>query len=304
MKEETMPNKNPNITSDELGSARRIGNFENQSPEWHEARKSGIGGSDVSAIVGVNPWSSAFTLWAKKTGRIEEQFEPSEAMEWGTRLESVILDKFTETVPDLTIIRDVGTWSHKDRAWQIANPDAIYVDDEGRYGIIEIKTARYEDDWMNGVPAYYRTQVLWYAQTFGFTGTIYVAVLFSGSKFKVYTVEVDPFEQAANLQAVEEFMTYIREDSQPDYDGALSTYNTIRELHPEIEDSEIELGELFTHYDLAIRDEKQATAHATEMKSRVLDALGKAKRGTFNGTVVVTRQARSGGTPYLVNKRA
>jgi hypothetical protein len=54
---------------------------------------------------------------------------------------------------------------------------------------------------------------------------------------------------------------------------------------------------------LAIHDEKQAVEHATEMRTRVLAAMGKAKRGLFDGQVVVTRQARNGGTPYLVNKR-
>lgn len=292
-----------NTLPDDLGTARRVGNFDNKAPEWHELRKTGIGGSDVSAIVGVNPWTSPFTLWAKKTGRIDDTFVPSEAAEWGTRLENVILDKFVEENPDLIIYRDVGTWRNNDRDFQLANPDGIYKNAAGDYGIIEIKTARYEDDWTDGVPAYYRTQVLWYNQTFGFTGKVYVVALFSGSKYRVFELEPDEFEQAGNLAAVETFLPYIVKDEQPDYDGALSTLNTIRELHPDIEDDEVELGELYFLYSVALNDEKQATSHSNEMKARVLDSLGKAKRGTFNGEVVVTRQSRSGGAPYLVNKK-
>jgi putative phage-type endonuclease len=293
-----------NTLPDELGTAVRVGNFDNKAPEWHDLRKTGIGGSDVSSIVGVNPWTSPFTLWAKKTGRIDDSFVPSEAAEWGTRLESVILDKFVEDNPELTVYRDVGTWRNVERSFQLANPDGIYKNAAGDYGIIEIKTSRFEDDWTDGVPAYYRTQVQWYSQTFGFTGTIYVVALFSGSKYKVYEVEPDDFEQASNLAAVESFLPYIEKDEQPDYDGALSTLNTIRELHPDIDpEAEVELGELYFLYSVAMNDEKQATAHSNEMKSRVLDALGKAKRGTFNGQVVVTRQSRSGGAPYLVNKK-
>jgi putative phage-type endonuclease len=295
---------NSNTLPDELGTARRVGNFDNKAPEWHELRKTGIGGSDVSAIVGVNPWTSPFTLWAKKTGRIDDSFVPSEAAEWGTRLEPVILDKFEAEREDLTIYRDVGTWRNNDRDFQLANPDGIYLNAAGDYGIIEIKTARYEDDWADGVPGYYRTQVQWYSQTFGFKGTIYVVALFSGSKYRVFEVEPDDFEQASNLAAVEAFLPYVQKDEQPDYDGALSTLNTIRELHPEIDpENEVELGELYFLYSLALNDEKQAAGHANELKARVLDALGSAKRGTFNGDVVVTRQSRNGGTPYLVNKK-
>lgn len=297
----------PNLSRpfpDELGTARRIGNFENQSREWHDLRKTGIGGSDVAAIVGVSPWTSPFTLWAKKTGRIVDESAPSEAAEWGTRLESVVLDKFEETNPNLTVFREVGTWQHKERDFQLANPDAIYLNEDGDYGIIEVKTSRYEDDWTNGVPEYYKTQVRWYAQTFGFSSRIYVVALFAGSKYKVFELEADAFEEESNLAKVEAFLPYLADDSQPDYDGSLSTYATVRELHPEIDpDLDVELGELFVHYSLALNDEKQAVAHANEMKSRVLDALGSAKRGLYNDKVVVVRQSRNGGTPYLVNKK-
>lgn len=294
-KDTTLPN--------ELGTARLVGKFESNSPEWHELRKTGIGGSDVASIVGLSPWTSPFALWAKKTGRIDDSISPSEAAEWGTILEPVILDQFAKRYPDLEILRDVGTWAHSERPWQLANPDAIYRDKDGNYGIVEIKTSRYEDDWVNGVPAYYKTQVQWYAQTFGFQTTIYVVALFAGSKFRVYEIAADPFEQEINLKAATEFLTYIAEDSQPDYDGALSTYETIREIHPEIDDSDADLGDLYSTYALALEDERRATEHANEMRSRVLDFMGKAKRGLFDGRVVVTRQARKGGSPYLVNKK-
>ena len=39
------------------------------SPEWHEFRKSHIGGSDIVAIMGVNPYKTAYEVWLDKTGR-------------------------------------------------------------------------------------------------------------------------------------------------------------------------------------------------------------------------------------------
>lgn len=287
---------------DALGSATRIGNFEAQSLEWHELRATGIGGSDIAAICKTSPWTSPFALWAKKTGRIDDTLNESEAAEWGNILEPVILDQF-ENRTDLTIHRNVGTWANNERPWQLANPDAIWEKD-GKLGIVEVKTSRYEDDWTDGVPQYYRTQVLWYAQTFGFDTTIYVVALFAGSKFRVYEIQPDPFEQDLNLQEVIKFRTYLEQDKQPDFDGALSTYETVRQLHPDIDlAEEVELGDLWVHASNALEREKKASGEALEMKSRVLDALGKAKKGTYDGEVVVTRQSRNGGTPYLVVKK-
>lgn len=309
-----MSNTKVSKLSERLGTARWVGTFENQSPEWHEMRATGIGGSDVGTIAGCNPWQSGFTLWAKKTGRIDDAVALNDAMEWGTRLESVIIDKFVDEHPEFKVWRDVGTWVHEDRDWQIANPDAILefsTEDPALgedqvchdYAILEIKTARYEDDWVDGVPPYYRTQVQWYLQTFGFSRA-YVAVLFSGSKYREFVIDASDWEQEINLGKVLDFRKCLADDVQPDYDGALSTYNTIRELHPEIDsDSEVELGDLGMYYSLAVVESENADRHLNEMKSRVLDAMGNAKRGLINDVWAVTRQARNGGTPYLVNKK-
>lgn len=290
--------------SPNFGDAKYLGKFENHSEEWHAVRAGGIGGSEVSTIVGVNPWESPFGLWAKKTGKIPESFEPNEAMEWGTRLEDVIMDKFIESHPEIYVTKSPGTFCHKDRDWQITNPDGLgYNAHTGEDFIIEIKTARYEDDWLNGVPAYYKTQVQWYLQTFGYKKA-YVAVLFSGSKYREFLLEADEFEQQVNLMKATEFRKFILEDRQPDFDGAMATYETIRKLHPNIDpDGEEELGDLGIHYFNALSDFEAAQSHLNEMKSRVLDAMGNARKGLIDGAWKLTRQAHKTAAPFLVVKK-
>lgn len=286
-----------------IGQAVFVGHAENGSPEWHELRKAGLGGSDIAAVCKVSPWASPWSVWAKKTGNLEETSGSSEAMEWGTRLESVILDKFQEE-HNLYLGRNVGTWAHSERPWQLANPDAFYLNENNEpVGIVEVKTARYEDDWANGVPAYYRTQVLWYLQTFGFKHA-WVIVLFSGQKYREYEVTLDEFEAEANLAEAEKMWALIQSNTQPEFDGMFATYETIRALHPDIDQEEaVELGDLYLHYYDAQKNVDAATDHLNEMKSRVLDAMGKAKRGLFEDRWVLTRQSKSGGTPFLVSKK-
>ena len=283
-----------------------VGTFENQSPKWHEQRSKGIGGSDVGVLCGLSPWESAYTWAAKRLGKIDDTFTGSEAAEWGTLLEPVILDWFERNNHQLKLHRNVGSWHHPEHTWQLANPDAIYQQGD-TFGIVEVKTARYEDGWdekTNTIPPHYRAQVLWYLQTFGFSHA-YVVVLFSGSKPRVFEVEYEAFEADVNRGEAEAIWNMVQAGELPDFSSPFSsTYQTTREMHPDIDaDAEVELGDLGIHYQLALREHELSESHLNEMRSRVSDALGKAKRGTIDGRVIVTRQSRNGGTPYLVNSK-
>lgn len=294
-----------------LGDAVFVGFFEDGSPEWHAQRAKGIGGSDVGAICGLSEWTSPYTWAAKRLGKVESDFEPSEAMEWGTILEPVILDWFEKHNPEIELWRNAGTWCHKDRPWQQANPDALFSEDGGKtWNLIEVKTARYEDQWKQTdsgddiVPPSYRAQVLWYLQTFGMKKAK-VVVLFSGSKPRVFEITNDGFEADANLAKVSEFVTeYVNKEIMPPFSAPFnSTLETVRFMHPDIEDDEAELGMEGVAYFEAVRALESAQAEMDLCKSEVIARMGKAKRGMLNGQWVLTRQARGGGTPFLVMKK-
>lgn len=296
-----------------LGSADFIGRFGNGSVEWHDVRAQGIGGSEVGTICGLNKWESAFTLWAKKSGKISGEIPQSEPMEWGNRLEKVILEKFVELHPDLNVWGDAGTWRHETDSWAHANPDGVYQRQDGSYGIIEIKTASYPDDWQlppqgvlgsaSGVPRYYLTQVQHYLRVFGFKEAI-VCALFSGNKYREFLVEADEFQQQVDRDQVLRFLECIEQDKKPDWDGSASTYETVRSLHPEISEDVVELGEIGHQLLFALAEHTESEAVLNQLKSQVLDAMGYAKKGLLDGEVIVTRQAgRNGASPFLVIKK-
>ena len=297
----------------ELGSAKFDGLFVNGSPEWHEARATGIGGSEVGTICGLNRWESAFTLWAKKSGKIPSIIPQSEPMEWGSRLEAVILDKFEESHPELEVWKDCGTWHNAVDEWAHANPDGIYKREDGSYGIIEIKTAAYPDDWeigtygvlgrSEGVPRYYRTQVQHYLRVFGFKEAI-VCALFTGNKYREYLIEADEFQQSVDRDLVIKFLGSLESGERPDWDGSANTYETVRALNPDISDEAVELGDLGVEFLNAQQAAAQAEAGLFALKSQVLDKMGDAKKGLLDGDVIVTRQAgRNGAAPFLVAKK-
>ena len=284
-------------------TAVKLSYAENNSAEWHELRSTGVGGSEVAAIIGVSKWDSPYSMWAKKTGRIGSSNVTSEAAEWGNRLEPVILDKFAEENPDLELIRNVGTWCHPDREWQRANPDAIAFDRQNNPIIVEVKTAQFEDDWVGGPPIHYVTQVQWYMQVFGYHKTIF-AVLFHGNKYDEFEVISSSFAQDSNLEQVERWREFLDSDTGPDFDGSMATLETVRKMHPEIDpDLKVELGNVGENYVSALHLKNEADENLNYSKSQVLDLMGYAKTGLLNGEPIVTRQARGQGVPYLVNKK-
>jgi putative phage-type endonuclease len=287
---------------EQIEDATHLGTFESGSKEWHDLRNQGIGGSLVGTIAGLNKWESAYTAWAKYTGKIDSEIPDSPAMEWGRRLESVVLDKFKDSHPELEVLEEVGTWQNKERAYQIANPDGIAMDEHGNLTVIEIKTARFPDDWEKGVPLYYLTQVQWYLSCLGIQQA-YVAVLIGGSDYREFYVEADHFQQQADIALVQRFLMSVKFDQAPDWDGSQSTYESVRQMNPNIQDRESELGDLGAQCLAAIEKENAAKAEALALKSQVLDRMGNAKRGLVNDKHVFSRQSRGSGAPFLVVKK-
>jgi putative phage-type endonuclease len=287
----------------QLGSAIYLGSWTTDDPEWHEARASRIGGSEVGAIVGASKYESAYSLWAKKLGLISSEQVENEFMYWGKALEPVVIDRFAKEHPELTLERDAGTWVNKDRPFHLANPDAIYQTADGNYGVLEIKTARYSDDWQDGVPQYYMTQVQWYLSCFGFSEA-YLAVLFAGSEYREFKIDAMPMWQESDLARVSEFLVCLENQSKPNWDGSEATVKTVREMNPDIDpDTDVELGELGIHYGNALTDLDTQKEKVNELQARVLDAMGKVRTGLVYGEPAFIRSSRKGGTPYLTKKR-
>lgn len=273
-----------------FGKAVLIGDFENQSPEWHELRSKGIGGSQVGTVLGLNQWESAYTLWAKLSGKIPESFEQNEKMYWGTVLEPVIRDEWAKQNPEFEIF-ETGTWADD---YRHANPDGILKRGDD-YGLLEIKTAGYRWDV---VPPQYVAQCQWYMHLLGLKWCKLV-VLFQGNTLETYDLDYDEEFSKTMVARVQDFWDGVKSDFAPNWDGSESTYQTVRAMHPDIVDDEVELGQLGISLQLRQIHFEHAQEELNQMKSIILDYMGKAKYGLVDGKVLTTRSARNGGTPYL-----
>lgn len=167
---------------------------EDDEAAWLEARTHGIGGSDIGAICGVSPFSSARQIYLKKTGQYEDAVETSEAakqrMHFGHLLEPVVADEYSRRTGDK--LKEVdATFAHKQYPWALANVDRLIVDeDDNPIGILECKTTGeyMNEEWESGeILLSYMYQLQWYLWILGLEKGA-IACLVGGNKFYYYEV--------------------------------------------------------------------------------------------------------------------
>jgi predicted phage-related endonuclease len=218
-------------------------------------------------------------------------------MRLGTKLEAPILEIFSEEHPELELYT-TGTWANKEEPWMRANPDALYADSTGEFGILEVKFSR---DYWTAVPQSYRAQVLWYMRVFGLKKAKLVAL--AGSTYQEFDIEWDQFEADTLFGAAIRFRNHVNQVRPPQWDGSMSTLDTVKRLNPNIADGEADLDDLGMHYFNKLDDFERVEKELTELKSRVLSAMNGNKRGLIYGEHRISLRARGAGLPYLHHEK-
>lgn len=152
--------------------------------EWRMARQSHIGGSDAACILGLNPWKSNTELWEEKKGiRQPDSLEDNPLVLYGKRAEEHQRELFRLDYPELAVMYDPDNmWHNTNYPWAHASLDGWLVDERGRKGILEIKTATISSTaqkakWREGIPDNYYVQILHYLMVTEFDFAIVKAQL-------------------------------------------------------------------------------------------------------------------------------
>ena len=167
---------------------------EDDEEAWLKARTRGIGGSDVGAICGVSPFTSARQIYLNKTGQFQDSLQPNDAakerMHFGHMLEPIVADEYAQRTGN-KIVSVNATLVHKDYPWALANVDRLIVDNDGRpIGILECKTTSeyMNEEWESGdILMSYIYQLNWYLWILGLEKGAF-ACLVGGNKFYYYDV--------------------------------------------------------------------------------------------------------------------
>ncbi len=198
--------------------------------EWLDGRLNGIGGSDASAVIGLNPYKTNIELFEEKTGKcMPEDISQKEYVIYGKNAERYIRELFRLDYPEYRVEH------HEFRILQStaypfmqASLDGELTDADGRKGILEIKTTnilqsmQYEK-WKDRIPDNYYIQVLHYLLVTGYQFVVFRAHLISiwgkdrRTSVKHYFIERSEVQEDLKLLLKEEikFWKYVESGKKP-----------------------------------------------------------------------------------------
>lgn len=193
---------------------------ERQTEAWLEARKGGIGASEASCIVGMNPWKNKIQLWEEKTGCKEApDIGGKDVVRYGKEAEAHLRALFALDYPEYAVSYDeFGMRSQPDRPWLFATLDGELTEREtGRRGVFEIKTTEIRrsgdwDKWDGKIPDYYYTQILH-------------QLLATGYDFAVLKAQIK-WRKGEDIQLTTRHYRFERNDCLEDMEYLLTEENT------------------------------------------------------------------------------
>ncbi|GAB6276288.1 MAG: hypothetical protein SAMD01599839_08280 [Rectinema sp.] len=187
--------------------------------QWLDLRRTGIGGSDSGAIMGMNSYSSRFMVALDKYGKIPPK-EETDAMRHGKRMEPILRHEFVDVfreVTGLTVEVFESPWMYRSKLypWMLADidgviklppdgyttPDGIHLDGIGG---MECKTVSHENDWKDdSVPDNYYCQDTHYMTVLGFKWIMMPVLIINRIELRV--VPLNQEFQTKLIEAEREF---------------------------------------------------------------------------------------------------
>ncbi|MCR5893347.1 MULTISPECIES: lambda-exonuclease family protein [Burkholderia] len=273
--------------------------------DWLAVRRTGIGGSDASAAVGLNPYMSALELWLDKTGRADGLPRPdpddtTSPTYWGTLLEPIVAASYTKQTGN-RVRRVNAVLRHPSIPFMLANIDREIVGVPD-VQILECKTAGEFGVrlWREGVPEYVQIQVQHQLAVTGKTAA-HVAVLLCGQALEVHRIERDDALIGRLVELEARFWRFVETDTPPPADGSESADRALRHLYPgngetiDFSDDRM-LSSVFADL-VAVRAEIETRQQLeAQFKQTIQQAMGDANRAVFQtGAVSFKRSKDSSG---------
>lgn len=255
--------------------------------EWLESRRNGIGGSDASAILGVNPYSSPLRVYMDKIGKGIEA-ETNEAMRQGTDLEQYVAERFVDFMAEQGTPKKVRKCNkilrHPDYPWMLANIDREVLKENAG---LECKTTspfskfRFDEGEIN--PHYY-WQCIHYMAVTG-AEKWYVSIVVLGKSHHVFCIERDEDAIRTLIEAEREFWEdHVVPRVPPLPTGNEADDEALNALYPSAEEtggavSLDNLDDLLNLRGMKVAQRDALQIEIDEMDQQIKAAMGSFERG-------------------------
>lgn len=262
-----------------------------------------VGGSEVSALFGCNPWLTHFELWHRKAGSIstpefnavrEDGTPEDERIYWGVKLEAAIIEAaqqrygYTDRPPaDPPLTNGKGLGGH---------PDRRVICPQRGPGIIETKMVDWlvRKDWGDEPPLHYLIQGNTYAglDKVGWFDTV---VLVGGNKMERFCYDFRPKLYAEAERRTGAFWQSIADNKPPDPDYARDL-DPLKELYAEQGTETVDLqGDnraaiAAAEYLVAAEEERAARGRKDAAQAEIIDKMKDASLAFADGFRIKSTQ--------------
>jgi putative phage-type endonuclease len=208
----------------------------NDRDHWLMTRRSGVGGSDASAIMGVNDYASELAVYVEKTSVDPPDAESTEVARWGNIFEPSILREYARrsqrrVVSGGKLMRSLKASHH------LVTLDGVQFNRAPSWargpGVAEVKTTGYGNRYDEGIPVEVQIQIQWEMFVTGATWATCVMLPFPERKLQWFDVAPHPEFQAILAERVDAFWLRVLNRTPPDPDGSESSQLALRKLYPE-----------------------------------------------------------------------
>lgn len=263
----------------------RVSTVNMSREEWLERRRKSIGGSDTAAILGLSEYSSAYSVWAEKTGKvIPEDISEKESVRLGNDLEDYVAKRWSEKTGK-KVRRDKAFIYNSDYPFAHANIDrAVVGEDAG----LECKTTSSYDiaaQLEEGeIPKHWYCQMVHYMMITG-AKKWYLGALVFGKGFYDLEVERDDAEILALATAEEAFWHNVTSNTPPSLDGSEATQTALRTILKDSECYTVDLTGVSMHLHVysQLKDRiKEMENELTEHQAYIQQYMGAAEKGTYD----------------------
>lgn len=280
-----------------------------------------ITASKVPAILGISRFKSQYTVWHEMAGLVDPEPLDEDRMAWGHIAEPSLAGWWVHKHPGAKLNpRRGGTfeiaYTNEDLPFaNIATLDRrAYLPTaprDERFHIVECKTAMTLDDWgrpgeEDSVPADYYAQVMF---QMGVSGIHQASAVVLGpfGQPEIHDITFDQGAFDAIVDKLVDWQASLEMGLAPALDSSVSTYETVRGLHPKIDPE----GEVQITADQAVRfldaavGVDDAEAQHRNARNAATFLMGEAKYLKCGDVKIADRRAKQGGTPYVqINKKA
>ena len=254
--------------------------------DWLQVRRSGIGGSDAAAALGLSPWKSALELWQEKVSEQNQPRQENEAMIWGRIMEPIITREFVRrTGKNVTPMRSMlqaAKWP-----WMLADLDGLIEDPQRGTGVFEVKTASAlkQGEWAEDrCPDAYMLQLAHYMAVTGLSYAV-ICVLIGGNKLQWITVDRDDELIASLIQLERRFWQHILTQSPPPVDGSTACAELLSRKYPSSSNAAplilpVDADSWIQDYLQAKLDEETAAERKRLAENRIKEVMKEHEKGT------------------------